>query len=421
MRSNGSSIRHGYIKEVLDCSDGTVHRKDELLALDKRLDANEEFSGNRYFWNSEDMVHRRPGYYLAVNISSVRSNGPESVSPFSVVNYHFPFGSMMIKTRGDEYLTARGAINYSALPGITSDPSAPLPKEETWMGFHGDNQFCGGVSDGDCGVCGFIQRQKEFTAAAHKSYFFFDGGLVALGAGISGTNLETTINQTQWRGPITWGEGSKSNQIAESGGTFDEAVHQPAWLYHDGVGYLVLPATDSTHLKVTAETRKTRWVEICKTNADNPKAAATIVQISLPHDASSDAYAYAVLPGVKPESLTDTARSLPFTVLANTSQVQAVRFTKENLIEAVFFAPGSIHCADGDLSVDRASVVMLRQSDGKWELSLSDPLQLPGAGDVNIESTLPGIAGGPSHPVHLTCALPSKPWIGSAARKELTQ
>ena len=198
---DGNTQVRNFIKEVLDCSAGTVHRKDELLGLDKRLADGREFSGNRYFWNSEDMVHRRPGYYLGVNISSIRSNGPESVAPFSVVNYHFPFGSMMIKTRGDEYLTSRGGINYSALPGITSDPTAPLPKEETWYGFHGLNDFCGGVSDGDVGVCGFIQKQKEFTATAHKSYFFFDGGLVALGSAISGDHLETTINQNPMARP----------------------------------------------------------------------------------------------------------------------------------------------------------------------------------------------------------------------------
>jgi hypothetical protein len=415
---DGNTQVRNFIKEVLDCSDGTVHRKDELLALDKRLADGREFSGNRYFWNSEDMVHRRPGYYLGVNISSIRSNGPESVAPFSVVNYHFPFGSMMIKTRGDEYLTSRGAINYSALPGITSDPTAPLPAEETWYGFHGLNDFCGGVSDGDVGVCGFIQKQKEFPATAHKSYFFYGDGMVALGSAISGDHLETTINQTLWRGPITYSTG----QIGDTGGKLDLPVHQPTWILHDGVGYLVLPASESTRIKLSAETRQTRWVELAKTNATNPDAAPAavpILQLSIPHDAVNNAYAYAVLPGATQADLETDAHSPPFTVLANTRQVQAVRFNNPDLIEAVFYEPATLDCGDGKISVDRAAVLLLRKREKNWQLYVSDPLQKPEAGQVHIETTLPGIFPDHSTSLQLSVALPAEPWIGSAARREI--
>ena len=62
---------------------------------------------------------------------------------------------------------------------------------------------------------------------------------------------------------------------------------------------------------------------------------------------------------------------------------------------------------------------MLRKRDKDWQLSISDPLQNPEAGQVHIETTLPGIGSGHSNPLQLSVALPAEPWIGSAGRREI--
>jgi hypothetical protein len=116
------------------------------------------------------------------------------------------------------------------------------------------------------------------------------------------------------------------------------------WILHDAVGYLGLPATAVTRLKLSAESRQTRWVELAKINATNPHAAVTsvtILELSIPHDAVNNAYA--VLPGVTQADLQTAAHSPPFTVLENTARVQAVRFGTD-LIEAIFFELTTLRC-----------------------------------------------------------------------------
>jgi hypothetical protein len=201
---DGSEALEQDAASVLDASKGKVKRADELRAMIERVKRNDEFAGCRYFWNTEDLILRDKDFYISVNLSSIRSQGPEVAAPFSVVNYYFPFGSMMIKAKGDEYRRARGAIDYTLLPGITSDPTAPVTTKTNWHGYQSTSSFCGGLSDGKIGVAGMISQDKS-PVSSHKGYFAWDEGMVMLGAAITTGNAETVVKQAEWRDDVSFG------------------------------------------------------------------------------------------------------------------------------------------------------------------------------------------------------------------------
>jgi chondroitin AC lyase len=70
-----------------------------------------------------------------------------------------------------------------------------------------------------------------------KSWFFFDQGMVALGADISAysspLNL-TSVNQEWSKGPVSWGKTSLEESTVESGKV---ETAEGAWAYSAEVGY----------------------------------------------------------------------------------------------------------------------------------------------------------------------------------------
>lgn len=426
--ADGNSILKNGIRQMLDLGGDSLKRKPELLALSERLEHMEEFSGNRYFWNTEDMIHRRGNYYMSVNLSSVRSNGPENAPPSSLVNYQMGFGSMMIKTKGDEYLRSRGAMNYSALPGITSLPKVPPTRATNWSGFHGGNSFAGGVSDGNMGVCGFVLNheplesldQQLWRLKGLKSYFFFDEGCIALGSGVTTGAVETTVNQTEWRGDARYWDGKTVAEIGKQGVNQILPHDRNCWVLNDGIGYILLAGASNGDGRLVAEIRTTHWSELAELNASKPDAAPApvpIFQLSLTHPQKHDQYAYAILPNANEEMLTSWVINPPFEILASRSAVQAVRHSKSGIIQAVYFQAGEINCGGFWLAVDRPAILMLRPGEGGYQVFYSDPLQIEDARTLHISVRTAAASGGRSV---TECEFPAKPWIGKTAQTKLS-
>ncbi len=420
---NGAKMLEDAAAGVLAASEGQVQRADELRAMMKRLAQNEEFAGCRYFWNAEDLILRGKDFYIGVNLSSIRSQGPESASPSSVVNYYFPFGSMMIKTKGDEYRRARGAIRYDQLPGITSDPTIPLNTGTSWRGYHSINTFCGGVSDGNIGVAGMIFQHKSMPTTGHKGYFASERGMVGLGADLTTGKVQTIVNQTEWRGDVSYGTGDQAGRILHDTAAVDIPLGKGAWVYQDGTGYLLLPSNMNATAKLTLEKRKTHWANLAHANKTNPDAQQTvepIFQLTIDQSDDHDTYAYAVLPHAAPEVISQYVKAPPFEVLANSKQAQAVRWNDSGVIQVIFYEAGRVAGGHASIAVDRPAVLMLKPHNDGWDLYVSDPIQRTPAGQVQVTMTLPTADAGTKDLV-LHCDLPDKPLIGKAAMLHLSK
>lgn len=138
------------------------------------------FTGNRYFWKSDIMTHHGADYYLSAKVISTRTNGTEMLNGENLKGYNLPLGATNIMKTGAEYKNIFPVWDWTRIPGTTAvmNPSATvLP----WYLF-GTNEFAGGVSNGQIGAIAYEHSYNGVQAK--KAYFFVDGTMLCLGAGI---------------------------------------------------------------------------------------------------------------------------------------------------------------------------------------------------------------------------------------------
>src|SRR5690606_23137259 len=118
--------------------------------------------------------------------------------------YNLPLGATNILTSGEEYKNIFPIWDWTRVPGTTAvmnQSAAVLP----WYLF-GNNEFAGGVSNGQVGAIAYEHSYNGVRAK--KAYFFADGAMLCLGAGINAIRTQqvaTSVNQCYLEGDITFG------------------------------------------------------------------------------------------------------------------------------------------------------------------------------------------------------------------------
>jgi chondroitin AC lyase len=350
-------------------------RAAELMALAKHIEgtgAPYSYLGNRYFWNSDFMIHQRAAYYISVKMISSRTVGTETIHGENMKGSWLPFGATWIVRRGDEYKNIFPVLDWGRLPGVTSPHMTTPPVRNVTQ----QEPFVGGVSDGTYGAAAMVFDQSEvqplvplFKAWTHgqKAWFFFDHEMVALGAGITSSRDEpvgTTLNQTLLHGPVLI-DGHEA-------GEGEAKVSPTSWVLHDEVGYTFLGPTDAS-IKVGPQTGS--WKSISASNPDTPVTesvfALWIDHGVRPRDAQ---YAYAVVPGVNAEQLAGWAAHPPVRVIANTTAHQAVINDTLGVAEIVFYRPGSVELSPGlTIKVDHACLALATKHGNSTHIAVSSP------------------------------------------------
>ena len=222
--------------------------------------------------------------------------------------------------------------------------------------------------------------ERFYDLVAEKSYFRLNGTLVCLGSGINQLDpqdipVATTLDQTLWRGPVSFGQG----EVRKPGKNFQTGSQL---LWHDGVGYWILNGKGV----LSGETRKARWAEFDLYNKKIkgvPKTAPILTfRIDHGKKVNNASYAYAVdLHCPDFASLKKLAQQPSFEIVSATSDSHVVREKSSGTLAAVFFKPGEA----GGLKVDAPAVVLLRQTpDGKVQATVNDPEQDPKRDSVTI-------------------------------------
>jgi chondroitin AC lyase len=215
----------------------------------------------------------------------------------------------------------------------------------------------GGVSDGTNG-CAALDYRRD-GVRARKAWFFHGDTIVCLGAGISGTNLTTTVNQCLSRGPVRarvdGREVTCADGVLESG--------KVEWVEHDGTRY----AFPKAQRVVISNRRQTgNWSRVYHSAAAPREDVTTpVFCLWVDHGRSptNASYAYAIQPAGEE-------------VLVNNEQLQAVRFA-DGSVQAVFWEPGKLQ----NIEVDQPSVVMLN---GRC-FRVADPTQKLGELTVTLD------------------------------------
>jgi len=319
-------------------------------------------SGNKFFWRTDYMTQQRVKYFTSVKMVSARTIGTELINNENLKGFWLPFGLTYIFQRGDEYNDIYPVWDWARLPGVTS----PYYVWEIKSRVYHDEKFVGGVSDGNFGVA--TMSLNKMATTAKKSWFFFDDEFVALGTGITSTDenpVGTTLNQCLLNGSVL----VDGNELKKGEAGFDSV----SWVLHDGVGY-VLSGDQSINIKAGPQTGS--WKSVNDQYAEE-SISKDVFTLWLDHGVKpvNESYQYIVVPGTDVKSISEYASHSPIRVIANTTDLQAVRHEILGVTEIVFYAPSTIEIRDGlNISVDKPCMVIINENGNAPSISVSNPL-----------------------------------------------
>ena len=329
--------------------------------------------GNKQFWCSDFMAHRRPGYYTSVKMMSTRIRNGELVNMEGRKSHHLSDGVNFLYLTGDEYKDIFPVWDWTRLPGITAIQGTLDTGEKDPINELGTTTFNGGVSDGMYGLAAMDLARGKLTAK--KAWFFFDGGYVALGAGIQFTgdpdhDVDTDVNQTLLAGDVRT---SQSNGPVESGAqTYNSA--DTVWVYHNHVGYVF---GHGTKIALSAGPQTGLWTDFGFGPSQPVKLPVFNLWIEHGTSPQNASYQYTVLPGVTPEQVTSFAKQPGLRVLSNSESVQAVYSASQRLVEAAFRKAVPLVTPLGEIRVDHPCLLLVRKTASGLKISASNPENQP--------------------------------------------
>jgi chondroitin AC lyase len=350
----------------------------KFLAFARTLKGENEpaaaLAGNKHFWRSDYMMHRRAGYNASVRVASKRVKRSEVVNSENLKGDHLSDGLTYIYRRGDEYTNIFPLWDWRKLPGTTclqgDRPFSP--------GGAGKRTFAGGVSDGayGCAACDF----ENDGVTAKKAWFYFDKEFVCLGAGIACAAEDpvvTSVNQCLLKGAVTACDAGGTRTISKGSRALDAA----RWVHHDGVGY-VFRGELAVHLE--NETRKGTWRSISKFQKPD-EVSGDVFCLWIDHGAkpSAKSYQYVVVPGIAAGEMDRYLEQSQVEVVANTPELQAVRHKGLGIAQIAFYRAGRVAAAPLSIASDRPCLLMVRELGDGVRLAVSNPESQPL--EVNIE------------------------------------
>ncbi|ADB31112.1 Hyaluronate lyase [Kribbella flavida DSM 17836] len=379
-------ITHDRLEDYLTgASIPEISRVKAVLA-DRAVVAAAEAPAHFQFHNQDRVVHRRDGWAFAIAMSSRRMARYEWGNGENLRGWYV--GDGMTYLYNDDHAQYYDAfwptVDAQRMPGTTVSSKPRLPH-----GFGGGTgtiaayaDWVGGASYfGTAGAAGMHLINHDRTVQARKSWFCLSDAVVALGAGISGTDGHTVETVVENRNLHADGSAALlvngSRQPSDLGwsATFEE----PRWAYVEGVGGYLFPA--GGRLLADRAERTGSWRDI---NTGNDTAGSTTPHtrryLTLVFDHGTNpadaGYAYILLPGASLRRTAELAVDSGIRLLANTSIVQAVRSARDHLVLANFWAAGQVHGIAGDADTITASgpaSVVVGRHGSALRIAVSEP------------------------------------------------
>lgn len=359
------------------------------------------YSGTRWFFNNDDLIKKNTDYHIMVNMASNRCDGIESAVGFAdEYNFFTCDGMTFFQRNGTEYKSVYGGWDITASPGVTAREGMEKIKPVTnWRGYNSKFNFAGAAtSGGENAVAGFVfektnasdkpdvndkgtnknENECIYGVQAHKAYFMQGDYLIALGSGVNNLRPElegtirTTIDQTAKENDITVFENGSWQKVKTGIQSFFNKG-KSVWIkQQDKFAYTVLPQYSKTAY-YTCETKVTDWA---KMNSQNQKlkdlpSSVDILRLWIDHgrEVKNDTYGYVVYCGKE-----NPVVALPFVVLQNDTQIQAVKSLDNKLYQAVFYDGNSKLNQQGiSISVSNPCIVQMESKDKELVISVQDP------------------------------------------------
>ncbi len=336
------------------------------------------------FYNQDRVVHRRPGWTFAIAMSSKRMARYEWGNGENLRGWYVGDG-MTYLYNGDQSQFNDAywpTVDAQRLPGTTvsTQPRQPGGSGSGTGTVAAYADWVGGASYKNvAGAVGMHLINHDKTLQARKSWFCLRDSIVALGAGIVGTDgypVETIVDNRNLHE-----NGTAALQV-DGRAAADQTYDDPHWAHLDGVAGYVFP--HGGQLTVRREDRTGSWSEI---NVGNDTAGSTTpytrryASLVLDHGTATGDYAYVVLPNATSRQTAERAADPGIAVIVNNPNVQAIRSYREDLTLVNFWTAGAV---SGIASDGPASVVVGK--DGRTTtVAVSDPSRTAGVIRLTVD------------------------------------
>ena len=295
--------------------------------------------------------------------------------------YHLSQGVVFSHVTGAEYDDIVGVWDWDLIPGTTV---LYHHSNLTKISYFGLRNFVGGVSDGQNGVSvmDWVDPQDQ-SLSYRKAWFFLDDAILV---SVVNATRNNTIDQTVPIVTVLDQRLSTNDTIYINGSTAQPDAVSASSLYYGGNGYLTFG--ESFNLTLQDEVRTGNWHNICDTTlgAVTKKVFTSYVSHSTnlsfamyPAIGVDQFQTEAQAPSVKPLHLGDV------TGAAGKGYVALVFWPNASLA-ATIPASDSGWPDVGDLSVtvSNPSLVLINNSNGDLQISVSDPTQQLSSLEVSI-------------------------------------
>jgi chondroitin AC lyase len=355
----------------------TDYRKNELEEIIKlrKGESKPSQSFAKFFWQTEHFVFQRPDFYTTVRMYSTRNrnmevpyNGPGKTT------HHRADGTNYIMLKGDEYHDIWPVYDWQKISGTTivQKPELYPPTEIQKDGL---TNFVGAVTDGLFGAVAFDFKSPHDFVGAKKSWFFFDKEYVCLGADINSRQklpVATTINQVLQRSDVIVSQHGRVERLPEGQHELDNVE----WVFHDKIGY-IFPGPANINLSNKIQTG--RWSDITdQKNISEELVSEKVFMMWYNHGERPEdgSYQYIVVPNITEQELKKTSNlNRDIKILANRSNLQAVKHSKLEICHIVFYRAGTVEISKNTtVSMDSQGMAMIKMNGNKiGELTVSDP------------------------------------------------
>ena len=419
----GRKILLNYLKNWLTADPeyvGSLKELNEIVVKQKAREIieNQGISGivpsaHKNYPLMDRAIHRTDNWLFALSMFSERISNAEIMNGENLYGWHQGDGMTYLYGKDTTYYNDNywNTINPFRLPGTTTvsknigngdkDSSGfyqegDYTSKEAWVG--GSELKGYGVNgmslSGDCGT----KTKYEPNLRALKSYFMFDDEVVCLGTGINDSDsnfiTETTVenrklnadasNQITLNGdklelqkvPVNVAEIVNGEGLGGGTGSMEgTAVNNAKWIHIEGnvaddtVGYYF--PKESGQLKARKVASTGNWGNI--NLARSTDVVKNYFELWFDHgkNPQNAEYSYVMLPGKTVDQMKEYEKNPSVEILANTTDVQAVRYKSKNVIGANFWQD-KIASVSGITCNKKASIIM-KQTGDTLEIGVSDP------------------------------------------------
>eukprot|EP01006_Ploeotia_vitrea_P006893 TRINITY_DN15165_c0_g1_i1.p1 TRINITY_DN15165_c0_g1~~TRINITY_DN15165_c0_g1_i1.p1 ORF type:complete len:780 (-),score=87.30 TRINITY_DN15165_c0_g1_i1:147-2369(-) len=425
-------------------------RNKELNQFANRLEnkAAPAFIGNKHFFCSDYMMHRRPGWAVSIHMRSNRTIPSRCVNDECKTCQHYSDGTTVLHYNGLEQSKIFPLWNWQQLPGITCEQNPKLLQKCTWQWKQVSKGFVGGVSNGVQGAAAMDLVSDNIHV--HNSWFLFNDSFVSFQNILerkSSNPVYTNIINRHVPNPATATEQvyikQANKKVSTIGTVMNQTFTDVQWLYYNHTAYLFYPRMSTgdgapaqfATLYITRAVLSGNWYTIGVSKRKDSEGVLTVnfdqyygekIPTQIGGSSSAPMAYHIVVPALKDQTDAATAweNHANLDMAPPSANTQAV--CNQGVVGGIFWSgssvvqtSGSTHCSGvTSVGASDACMVMVQQNSTGWTVTASNP----DVGGLQLTVSVGGVSAKDTQTCHQTknglevkISLPTGQLVGASA------